>query len=121
MRRTSFSSPAALSLVAYGVCLLLVLSFIAFEVLDVDGSDFTSSTRASASTSCDPPEQLRRAPNHVTAALPVALAVEGRAEVLRLHHRVDGVRSDTPPPPSLRHSSRTTLARGLLADLVRPA
>ena len=48
---------------AYSVCFILVLSFICFEVLDIDGSDFAGPMRAAATIKAtDPPGDLRRAP-----------------------------------------------------------
>jgi hypothetical protein len=95
------------------------MSFIAFQILDVDASDFASPFRtASATASTDPPEDLRRAPLPATPVPLVALPPDAYAETLRVVHRVEAVRLSALPHPSLRHSSRTTLARGLLADLL---
>ena len=113
---------AALRLAAYGVCVILVIAFVAFEVLDVDGSDFASPIRAArTAATTDPPEDLRRAPLHATPASLVAPPPDAHVGTLCVRNHVDDVRSDTSPNPSLHHSSRTTLARGLLADLVRAA
>ena len=98
------------------------MSFITFEVLDVDGSDFASPTRtASATTSTDPPEDLRRAPLPATPVSLVVRPADAYAHTLRVVHRVEAGPLNALPHPSLRHSSRTTLARGLLADLLLSA
>ena len=103
---------------AYGVCLLLVVSFILFEVLDVDGSDFASPLRAAATLKVtDPTPDIRRAP--LQGPLPgqsVVLVDDLPAGKVQVQQRVDDARADRAAHPSLRRESRRTLARGLLAD-----
>ena len=122
MRRSWNASPrAALSPAVCALCVLLVISFILFEVLDVDGSAFASPVRAArASTITDPPEELRRPPVPATSASLILSPVDAHAEA-RVLAGIDDGRSDTRPRHSLRHSARTTLARGLLPDSVRTA
>ena len=56
----------------YGVCFVLVLSFILFEVLDVDGSDFASPWRMAATVKgTDPAQDLRRVPLQASMPTPV--------------------------------------------------
>jgi hypothetical protein len=102
----------------YGVCVVLVLSFILFEVLDVDGSDFTSPLRTATTLKvADPAPEIRRAPLQI--ALPshaVTAVTDARAEKLYVQQRIDDASAATPSQASRRHDSRTTLARGLLPD-----
>src|SRR2546426_11731816 len=67
-------SPLCLGL--YVVCLIIVLSFILFEVLDVDGSDFQvpsgRSATVRATTTEEHADALRRAPP-VNALAPLLL------------------------------------------------
>jgi hypothetical protein len=102
---------------AYGVCFSLVLSFIFFEVLDVDGSDFASPMRAAATVKAtDPPQDLRRAPLQTVIACQPVVVLNEYGERLQVQHRVADARADTPAHTSLRRDSRSTLARSLLAD-----
>ena len=101
---------------AYGVCLMLVLSFIFFEVLDVDGSDFASPLRAAtALKAADPAQDIRRVPLQSTASCDV-IALDQHAERLQVQPRTQGARSDLPSHTALRRACRSTLARALLAD-----
>src|SRR5204863_342758 len=67
-------SPLCLSL--YAVCFVIVLSFILFEVLDVDGSDFQVPTGRNATLRATTAEEhadiLRRAPL-INAVAPLLL------------------------------------------------
>ncbi len=67
-------------LVVYSICCLLVLSFILFEVLDVDGSDFPKPTNTVAVKLAESPSDgvRRTAPAfgpHGITALAVSLAI----------------------------------------------
>ena len=106
---------------AYSVCFILVLSFICFEVLDIDGSDFASPMRAAETIKAtDPPGDLRRAP--LQTAIPTQpVVVNEYGERLQVQHRVEDACADTPAHTSLRRDSRSTLARSLLADPARSA
>ncbi len=107
---------------AYGACVILVLSFICFEVLDIDGSDFTSPMRAAATIKVtDPPQDLRRPPLQTAIPPQPLVAVNEYGARLRVQHRVDDACADTPAHTSLRRDSRRTLARSLLADPARSA
>lgn len=102
---------------AYVACFVLVLSFIFFEVLDVDGSDFGTFGRTAAIKLAEPPQDLRRAPLQAPIpAQPVVMAMNAHAEKLQVQHRVDAACADTPAHAALRRDSRRTLARALLAD-----
>ena len=120
MRRQHSRRPARgpLWIATYGVCFLLVLSFILFEVLDVDGSDFASPLHAATTLKVtDPAQDIRRVP--LQTSIPEqagVIALDQRAEKLQVQHRIDDACADTPSHTSLRHESRSTLARGLLAD-----
>src|SRR6266571_3978135 len=60
-QRARRSARGLLWMAAYVVCVVLVVSFIFFEVLDVDGSDFASPMHAAATIKAtDPPGDLRR-------------------------------------------------------------
>jgi hypothetical protein len=116
MRRRS-----ALWMLAYGVCLVLVLSFILFEVLDVDGSDFASPMRAATAIKVtEPPQDLRRAALHVAPSALVFPPTD-RVETLQVQQRFVDASADTSTHPSLRRASRHTLARALIADPLRTA
>jgi hypothetical protein len=113
----------ALWTTAYVVCFTLVLSFIFFEVLDVDGSDFAQPVRAAATIKVtEPPQDLRRAPLQTPTPLPPLVGLLNQhGEKLQVQHRVDAACADTPAHPALRRDWRATLARGLLPDPVRSA
>ena len=72
----------SVSLAIYVSCLVLVVSFILFEVLDVDGSDFPTRAPASATAiqAADPSHDFKRAHlqalRHLPAAMSEVLAVE---------------------------------------------
>src|SRR6266566_9234761 len=89
----SSCSPAR-ALAAYSVCFILVLSFICFEVLDIDGSDFAGPMRAAATIKAtDPPGDLRRAP--LQTAIPTQpVVVNEYGERLQVQHRVDDACAD---------------------------
>ena len=55
MRRAGFLLASGVWLTFYVVCVLLVTSFIFFEVLDVDGSDFPTYPTKIAVRLADPP------------------------------------------------------------------
>jgi hypothetical protein len=104
---------------AYVVCFVLVLSFICFEVLDLDGSDFANPARVAATIKVteEAQQDLRRVPLQMPiSAEPFVLAPSRHAEKVQVQQRVDAARADTPAHVSLRHDSRSTLARGLLPD-----
>ena len=109
---------------AYVACFVLVLSFICFEVLDLDGSDFASPLRAATTIKVteEPHQDLRRAPLPLPIlAQPIVIALGRHAEKLQVQQRVDAACADTPAHVSLRRESRSTLARGLLPAPSRSA
>ncbi len=108
----------SVSLAIYVSCLVLVLSFILFEVLDVDGSDFPTRAPASATAiqAADPSHDFKRA--HLQAL------ADGWMDSCRVF-------SDSPRPaarlpltavkpvpigPAHADGYRPTLARASLAD-----
>src|SRR5438552_13169324 len=99
---------------AYVVCVSLVLSFIFFEVLDVDGSDFASPLRAAMTLKVtEPPQDIRRAP----LLMPIpALDVVPQQPAIRfqVQQHLESHGADIPAHTLLRRTSRTTLARALL-------
>jgi hypothetical protein len=103
---------------AYVACLILVLSFIGFEVLDIDGSDFVNPLRVAATIKvADPEQDLRRVALHpLNPSLPVIVALSRRAEQLQIKALVEGVRAATSVPTPGRHEVRSLLPRSLLAD-----
>jgi len=116
-RRPSPRSPSGfLWVAAYGACVLLVLSFILFEVLDVDGSDVASPLHAAATLKvADPTPELRRAPS--LAPTPIAfVAPNARVEQLHVRPRVADASAAVPAHAGVRRGTRHALARALLAD-----
>lgn len=116
MRRRRSRGP--LWIAAYVVCFAVVLSFIFFEVLDVDGSDFWTPLHAASTIKLtEPPHEVRRAPLQVSIpAQAVTVVLNGHSQKLHARHSVDAARADTPAHTSLRRESRRTLARSLLPD-----
>jgi hypothetical protein len=116
-------SRGALWMAAYVACCVLVLSFICFEVLDLDGSDFANPARVATTIKLtEPPQDIRRVPMSMPiAAESVLLAASRHSERLQVQHRVEAAGAETPADVSLRHDSRSTLARGLLPDPSRSA
>src|SRR5215475_12862217 len=116
MHRLGSGSPQAptsrAALVLYLACTLLVFSFILFEVLDVDASDFPPPSKATTSVKLvEPPHDLKRTMTSSVegplAPLPGASASEGRP------HPVS-----QPSPLASPHARacRTTLPRAALPD-----
>jgi hypothetical protein len=100
-----------LVLAVYVACTLLVFSFILFEVLDVDASDFPRPTQTTSIKLVEPPHDLKRtAPGAVEGlVLPQPLTDEqGRAQ------SPAPVRSPLASPHA--RASRITLPRGALPD-----
>jgi hypothetical protein len=103
-------------LAVYALGLLCVFSFVLFEILDVDGSDFA---RGSSRVSIKPAEgehgDVRRIALPVPGAGAVAVAT---VAVLRpppaATRRRDAVR---PVPSPLARIPRASLARALLSDV----
>jgi len=83
---------------AYLLCVLLALSFIFFEVLDVDGSDFKVA-------------EPELSPDVTVCGVPGA-----SVEIAPVVHRVAVAPADRRVDVTLDHASRVTLARALLPD-----
>jgi hypothetical protein len=99
-----------LVLTLYLACTLLVVSFILFEVLDVDASDFPSPAKSSIKLA-EPPHDLKRV---ITNTSPGSPTVRPRA--------IDPAGAQghvsLPPSPVRPHArvSRLTLPRAALPD-----
>src|SRR3954470_11213980 len=83
---------------AYAVCVLLVVSFISFEVLDIDGSDFAAPLRTAMTIKvADPEHDLRRAVLQTPVVAPLVLsALSQGAETLQTQHVLERARGDAP-------------------------
>jgi len=110
---------AFLWLATYVVCIGLVCSFILFEVLDIDGSDFPTPPSSSATPIklAEPPHEIKRAllaaPPQFWALLPVVIFLLESAALGRL-----GAPALVPsqPGPRGRRGLRIALPRASLAD-----
>jgi len=106
-------------LAIYVVCTALVFSFIVFEVLDVDGSDFPAkpSTAATPANLAEPRHDIRRAFLKGPALAwgdAWALAASRWVESVRLQ-RTAAVRPSPAGTPRA-HRARATLPRSSLVD-----
>jgi hypothetical protein len=100
---------------AYAVCVLLVLPFIAFEVLDVDGSDFANPVRSAMSLKVTEPEQdLRRAAFQTPISQPVVPSLAPGSEQRETPRVVDRVGAETPARITISRDFRSALPRSLL-------
>src|SRR5438445_9847926 len=110
-------SPLCLSL--YAVCFVIVLSFILFEVLDVDGSDFQVPTGRGATVRATTTEEhadaMRRAAFISTVAPLLLLASLG------LLASPAAVRQMGPPPATATGIGTSRRYRTLLARASLPA
>jgi len=96
--------------------LLCVLSFIAFEVLDLDGSDFQTDPRhATVKPAESEHDDIRRASLTPVTAAPVSL-IAGADERLVLDERLASTSTRPQPPPTWR-PARVLLARASLGDV----
>jgi hypothetical protein len=110
---------ATLWLATYVVCIGLVCSFILFEVLDIDGSDFPAppSNVATPIKLAEPPHEIKRVllngSTQLWAVLPVVIVLLEAAGLMR---RGAPARVPSHPGPRGRRSLRITLPRASLAD-----
>jgi hypothetical protein len=110
---------AALWLTTYVVCIGLVCSFILFEVLDIDGSDFPAplSNLATPIKLAEPPHEIKRAflsgAAQFWAVLPVVIVL---LEAAGLRRRGAPARMHSQPGPRGRRGLRIALPRASLAD-----
>jgi len=110
---------AFLWLATYVVCIGLVCSFILFEVLDIDGSDFPAppSNVATPIKLAEPPHEIKRAllgaPPQFWALLPVVILLVESAGLRRLG---TPARVPSQPGPRGRRGLRIALPRASLAD-----
>ena len=117
-RRLSVKLMAALWLATYVVCIGLVCSFILFEVLDVDGSDFpTPPTTSTPIKLAEPAHEIKRAllsgPAQLWMLLSIVVLVLEASGLRQL-----GVPAHAPaqPGPRGRRGPRLALPRASLAD-----
>jgi hypothetical protein len=108
---------------AYAVCLLVVVSFISFEVLDLDGSDFARPLRTAMTIKiADPEHDLRRAALQTPSVAPLILsALSQGAETLQSLHVLERARGNAPARSSTCRDFRDALPRSLLPDTVLSA
>jgi hypothetical protein len=110
---------AYLWLTTYVVCIGLVCSFILFEVLDIDGSDFPAppSNVATPIKLAEPPHEIKRAllsgPAQAWALLPFLIVLVEAAQLQRLGAPVG---APSQPGPRGRRGLRIALPRASLAD-----
>ena len=115
---------ATLWLLTYVICIGLVFSFILFEVLDIDGSDFPAPTSnlATAIKLAEPPHEIKRAlltaPAQFWALLPIAFVL---LEAADLRRRGAPTHVSPQPGPRGRRGLRIALPRASLADAVPSA
>jgi hypothetical protein len=104
-------------LALYAVSLLCVVSFVLFEVLDVDGSDFQPTTSKVAIKVAEAPhEALRRGfLGHGAATLPVPVVTA--VGVPPASARAGARPGHRPAPARAVPSSRAALPRALLSDV----
>ena len=117
-RRSRSFLGSGFGLAIYVVCTALVFSFIVFEVLDVDGSDFPAkpSTAATPANLAEPRHDIRRAflKGPAPAWMDAWALVAGRSgESVRLQQTA-AVRPSPAVTPRA-HRARATLPRSSLA------
>ena len=120
MRRRPLSVKlvATLWLVTYVVCIGLVCSFILFEVLDIDGSDFpTPPTTTTPIKLAEPAHEIKRAllsgPAQLWMLLSVVVLV---LEASGLRQIRAPAHAPAQPGPRGRRGPRLALPRASLAD-----
>jgi len=110
---------ATLWLVTYVICIGLVCSFILFEVLDVDGSDFpTPPTTSTPIKLAEPAHEIKRALLSTPAQIWILLSIvvtllEGTRRLRQVGMPALAVAQ---PGPRGRRAHRLALPRASLAD-----
>jgi hypothetical protein len=116
-RPLSVKLVATLWLVTYVICMGLVCSFILFEVLDVDGSDFPAPPTTTPIKLAEPAHEIKRAllsgPAQLWMLLSVVVLV---IETVRLRPAGVPVVAVAQPGPRGRRGPRLVLPRASLAD-----
>jgi hypothetical protein len=110
---------AALWLATYVVCIGLVCSFILFEVLDIDGSDFPAppSNLATPIKLAEPAHEIKRTLLSGAAQLWTVVAIViVLMESARLRQPGTRLRAPLQPGPRGRRGLRMALPRASLAD-----
>jgi len=109
-------SGSALRTVAYVASLCLVLSFVLFDVLDIDGSDFVGPFRTDVTIKLtEPSDDIRRSYRELAEAASIAppAAVDIAVYWLEGLHRAPSL-PHSRAARVCRHNSRTTLPRASL-------
>ena len=108
-----FSARRSRSVLAlYLACTLLVFSFILFEVLDVDASDFPAPpAQATSIKLVEPPHDLKRAAQHGIEGLAILPARAGESD-----RPQNPVFLPSPLASSHARAGRLTLPRAALPD-----
>ena len=114
---------ATLWLAIYVICIGLVCSFILFEVLDIDGSDFPAPPTAAtpiklAESAHEIKRTLLSGPAQFWVLLPVVIVLLESARFSRVG---TPVRTPSQPGPRGRRGLRIALPRASLADAAPPA
>ena len=110
---------AVVWLATYLVCVGLVCSFILFEVLDIDGSDFPAppSTVATPIKLAEPAHEIKRVllsgGTHLWALVTVLVVL---LDTARSRHTGARLRVPPQPGPRGRQGLRASLPRASLAD-----
>ena len=116
MTRLARAHGTPLWLALYALGLLCVLSFVFFEVLDVDGSDFQRTTsRLSIKLAEAEHDDVRRISLLVAGVVPSPVVSVAIAVLPRAITRGPGRARHGSPP--LARISRAALARALLSDV----
>src|SRR5712691_7451979 len=114
MRRTGFVLASGVWLTLYVVCVLLVTSFIFFEVLDVDGSDFPTHPAKMAVRLAEPPhDDIKR----MWLQGPVKIWTGPDVLEVRQPERRDSEVPASPSPLEPVRKYRVALPRAALSDV----
>lgn len=115
-RRVGGRGVAPFVMGAYAVCVVLAISFILFEVLDIDGSNLAVTGTGPALTSeSEFSSDLKRSPSVGPAPMVLLGVPDARAtsrEVVQSKHAHDGLARHF--PVALGHGYRAPLARASL-------
>ena len=117
MTSHSRHSRSALWLGIYGLCVVFVFSFILFEVLDVDGSDFPAPPNRLAVKWADPPhDEVRRALVHGSPDSGITTPGVTGDHDARASAGLDRIAAARSWPPAPSRAHRIVLPRASLAD-----
>ena len=114
MRRAGFLLASGVWLTVYVVCVLFVTSFIFFEVLDVDGSDFPTHPAKMAVRLAEPPhDDIKR----MWLQGPIKIWTGAAVLEVRQPERCDRDVPVRPSPVELVRECRAGLPRVALSDV----